>query len=113
MESIPEDLRSSGDDRLKGVFDGIEAMQREMLGVFDRHHIQKIEPLDEPFDPNYHEVMFEAPVPGKAPGVVIQVVEPGYVLHDRLLRAAKVGIAKDDGGQTPPSNTGGKIDQEI
>lgn len=94
MASIPEDLKEA-DKRLDNVITGLDAMQRELLGVFDKHGVKKIEPLDEPFDPNYHEVMFEAPMPGKPPGTIIQVVEPGYVINDRLLRAAKVGIAKD------------------
>lgn len=101
LEAIPDEVKASADERLKNVFDGLEAMERELLGVFDRHKIQKIVPLDEPFNPNFHEVMFEAPVPGKAAGIIIEVIEPGYVLHDRLLRPARVGIAKGDDGSAP------------
>ena len=50
--------------------------------------------MDEPFNPHFHEVMFEAAVPGKAGGIIIQVIEPGYVINDRLLRPARVGVAK-------------------
>lgn len=95
LESIPADLKKL-DPRLTSVMDGITAMERELLKTFTKHGIQKIEPLDQPFDPNFHEVLFETPVPGKPGGVVIQVVESGYVINGRLLRAAKVGISKGD-----------------
>lgn len=97
LAAIPDDLKGT-DPRIDNVLDGIGAMERELLKVFDRHGIQKIEPIDQIFDPNFHEVMFEAPMPGKANGVVIQVIEPGYTLSGRLLRAAKVGIAKNTDG---------------
>lgn len=102
LESLPEDTPLA-------VMEGLNAMDKELLNVFDRHGIQKIEPLDEPFDANFHEVMFEAPMPGKPAGIIIQVVEPGYVLNDRLLRAAKVGIAKAEDGAADP---GAQIDQQ-
>lgn len=95
IDAIPEDLRS--DDKIKPLVEGIEATERNLLKSFEKNGIKKIEPLDEPFNPNFHEVMFEAPVAGKAAGIVIQVIEAGYVLNDRLLRAAKVGVAKGDG----------------
>lgn len=91
LESLPEDTP-------KAVSEGLKAMDKELLATFDRHGIRKIEPLDEPFDANFHEVMFEAPIAGKPAGIIIQVIEAGYVLNGRLLRAAKVGIAKAEDG---------------
>ncbi|MEM6782031.1 MAG: nucleotide exchange factor GrpE [Pseudomonadota bacterium] len=99
LEAIPEDVKSSDDVRMQNIFSGLEAMERELLSVFEKNKIKKIIPLDEPFNPNFHEVMFEAPVLGKIAGTIIEVIEPGYVLHDRLLRAAKVGIAKATDGE--------------
>ena len=107
LDSIPAEALE-GNDLIKNVLSGIEAMEKHLLNTFEKHGIQKIEPLDEKFDPNLHEVMFETPIPGKAGGTIIQVIEPGYVLHDRLLRPARVGIAKDDGqggDQTPHIDT--------
>jgi molecular chaperone GrpE len=101
-------LKALPEDTPKAVSEGLEAMEKELLNVFDRHGIRKISPMDEPFDANFHEVMFEAPMPGKPAGTIIQVIEPGYVLNDRLLRAAKVGIAKADDS----TDTGVKIDQQ-
>jgi len=94
LDAIPAELH--GDEKIAGIINGLMAMDRELLKTFDKHGIKKIDPMDEPFNPNFHEVMFEAPIPGKPGGMVIQVVEPGYVLHDRLLKAAKVGISKGD-----------------
>lgn len=114
LEAVPEDLLN-GEPRLKNLVEGIEATERTMLRTFEKHGIKKLEPLDEPFDPNFHEVMFEAPVPGKPAGIIMQVVEAGYTLNDRLLRPARVGITKDDGStggtpQEPPP--GGHIDTQ-
>jgi molecular chaperone GrpE len=100
-------LKALPEDTPKAVSEGLEAMEKELLNVFDRHGIRKISPMDEPFDAHFHEVMFETPMPGKSAGTIIQVIEPGYVLNDRLLRAAKVGIAKAE-DQNP--HTGEKID---
>lgn len=96
LDHIPDDLKN--DDRTKPLIEGIEATERSMLRIFERNGIQKIEPMDEPFNPNFHEVMFEAPAPGKPQGMIIQLIEAGYVLKDRLLRAAKVGVAKGEAG---------------
>ncbi len=92
IDSIPADLKN--EERIAPMIQGIEAMERALLACFDKNGIKKIEPLDEPFNPNFHEVMFEAPVPEKPAGAIIQVIEAGYILHDRLLRPARVGIAK-------------------
>jgi len=94
LDSIPEDLKV--DDRITPLVSGIEAMERALLACFEKNGIRKIEPIEEAFDPNFHEVMFEAPVPGKPSGTIIQIIEPGYLLHDRLLRPARVGISKAD-----------------
>lgn len=92
LQAIPADLRE--DARINSLIEGIEATERSLLTTFEKSGIKKIEPLDEPFNPHFHEVMFEAPVPGKAAGIIIQVIEPGYVINDRLLRPARVGVAK-------------------
>ena len=109
LEAIPADLKEI-DPRVEGVIEGVSAMRRELLSVFEAHGVRKIEPIDEMFDPNYHEVMFEAPMPDKQPGIIIQVVEPGYVIKDRLLRAAKVGIAKAGESAPTPTDPGSNVD---
>lgn len=99
LDAIPADLRA--DERIKPLVEGIEATERALLKSFEKNGIKKIEPLDEPFNPNFHEVMFETPAAGKAGGTIIQLIETGYMLHDRLLRPARVGVAKGDPAAVP------------
>ncbi len=103
LEAIPAEILEQH-PQIKNITDGIEATERELLRGFEANGIEKIEPLDQPFNPNFHEVMFEAPMPDKAGGTIIQVIEPGYTLHGRILRPARVGIAKEaeNGGQSGP-----------
>lgn len=111
LEAFPDDARQ--DMRVASLLEGIEATEKELLKTFEKHGIEKIEPLDAPFDPNFHEVMFEASIPGKPGGTVIQVIEAGYVLNDRLLRPARVGVSKSESGSGPsPSHPGGTVDTE-
>lgn len=111
LGAIPPDLKSV-DDRFGNVITGIEAMQKEMLRVLEKHGITKIEPIDQPFDANFHEVMFEAPGTGKPAGTIVQVIEPGYVIKERLLRPARVGVAKDEGQGNGSKQPGTRIDTQ-
>ena len=95
LDAIPDDVKS--DERIANLIDGIEATERELLRAFEKNGLQKIAALEQKFDPNFHEVMFETPMPDKAPGTIIQVMETGYTLHGRLIRPARVGVVKDDG----------------
>ncbi len=100
MDSVaPEALEA--DEHLKTLMAGLEMTEKELATVFERHHIVKIEPLGERLDPHSHEAMFEVPDPESPSGTVVQVVQAGYRLHDRLLRPARVGVAK--GGPAPQS----------
>lgn len=112
LDSAPADLMES-EPRFKNVIDGVEATERELLKSFEKQGIRKIDPMDEPFNPNYHEVMFETPGTGKPAGTVVQVVEIGYILHDRLLRPARVGVAKDEGQGGPGAPPGATIDTQV
>lgn len=109
LDAMPEDAKSN--EQMKNLIEGIEATEREMLRTFEKNGIQKLNPEGEMFNPNFHEVMFETPIPGQPAGTIIQVIEVGYMLNERLLRPARVGVAKDDGSGTPPPNGG--IDTEV
>ena len=90
VEAIPEESR----DTNKAVIEGVELTMRELLNVFKKHGIEPISPeVGDKFDPQLHEAMFEAPVPGTTAGEIIQVSGDGFMLHDRLLRPAKVGVS--------------------
>ncbi len=98
MDSVsPEALEA--DEHLRTLMAGLEMTEKELAVVFERHHIVKIEPFGERFDPHSHQAMFEVPDPEAPSGTVVQVIQAGYRLHDRLLRPAQVGIAK--GGPAP------------
>jgi len=92
LESLPEaEVR---DERTRSLLEGVAATERELLGVFERHGVKRIDPRGERFDHNLHQAIFEAERLGAPGGTVIEVLQPGYVLHDRLLRPAMVGVAK-------------------
>ena len=93
LDTLPETLDETG-DLLSGFIEGVKLTEREFANVLERHGIDKVDPMGEKFDPNRHEAMFEIPTGDAAPGTVVQVVEIGYVLKERLLRAAKVGVAR-------------------
>lgn len=86
-------------ERFNNFVLGVKMTETEMLKTLERIGIKKIEPVGEPFDPKLHHAMFEMEDLEKPTGTVMQVIEAGYVLHDRLLREAKVGVSK--GGPKP------------
>src|SRR6266478_10037860 len=100
LDSLPAE--EARDPRTKSLLEGVEATERELLGVFERNGVRRIDPNGERFDHNFHQAIFEAERPGKFAGTVIEVLQPGYVLHDRLLRPAMVGIAKETPGPAQP-----------
>jgi molecular chaperone GrpE len=79
---------------VKNLIDGIEIVLKEMKSLLDKNQIKKIEPLHEKFDYNFHQAMFEAPSSEHDEGLILEVVQPGYILHDRLIRPAMVGVSK-------------------
>ena len=92
LDSVPE--AEILDPRAKSLLDGVAATERELLGAFERHGLKRIDPKGERFDHNFHQAIFEAENTGQPGGTVVEVLQPGYLLHDRLLRPAMVGVAK-------------------
>ena len=99
LDSLPE--AEAKDDRTKSLLAGVAATERELLAAFERHGLKRIDPKGERFDHNFHQAIFELEQTGKPAGTVVQVLQPGYVLHERLLRPAMVGVAK--GGAAQPA----------
>ena len=93
LDSLPAE--EAKDERTRSLLAGVEATERELLTVFERNGVRRIDPNGERFDHNFHQAVFEAERPGKPAGTIIEVLQPGYVLHDRLLRPAMVGVAKE------------------
>ncbi len=90
-DNLRRALESGGGE---GLMEGVEMVERELGAAFARHHIARIEAEGERFDHNRHQAMFEVETADAEPGTVVQVVQDGYLLHDRLLRPAMVGVAK-------------------
>ena len=101
LDAIPEDARNGEDTGFKALIEGVEMTERAMLTALERHGVKKLEPEGEKFDPHFHQAMFEVPNPDVAANTVVQVVQAGYVIGDRVLRPAMVGVAK--GGPKQPA----------
>ncbi len=94
LEALPAETRDSADEGLKALIDGIGMTEREMLNQLEKHGVRPLNPEGEKFDPNFHQAMFEVPNAEVPSGTVVQVVQTGYVIGDRVLRPAMVGVAK-------------------
>jgi molecular chaperone GrpE len=93
LDAIPKEALDK-DEALRNFATGVEMTERLLLAALDRHQVKRIEALGQKFDSNLHQAMFEVPGSGQPTGTVVQVLEAGYTIHDRLLRPALVGIAK-------------------
>ena len=106
LGALDADLREKADGGTKALLDGVELTERELIKVMEKHGISRLEPQGQKFDPNLHQAMFEIPDATVPAGMVVQVVQPGYKIGERVLRPALVAVAK--GGpkptQEPPAN---------
>ena len=93
LEAVPEDT-SSLPEPIKNLIIGLEIVEKEIISTLEKHNVRQIDPLGEKFDYNFHQAMFEVPTNDNEPGTVVQVSQKGYILHDRLVRPAMVGISK-------------------
>jgi molecular chaperone GrpE len=99
LDNVPAAARENADPALKSFVEGIELTERDFISRLSRHGVRKLEPKGQKFDPHFHEALFEVQDESLAPGTVAQVVEDGFAIGDRVLRPAKVGVAK--GGAKP------------
>lgn len=101
LQAIPEERRGEH-ELLQTLLDGVIAVQNDFLSALSANKVERLDPAGEPFDPNLHEAMYEVPVTDLPNGSVAHVMQVGYRLHDRLLRPARVGVAKS--ANTSPAN---------
>jgi molecular chaperone GrpE len=111
----PSDTPADGSDQ--AFLEGVEMTERDLLASLDRHGIKQVSPMGEKFDHNFHQAMFEVETADQDPGVVVQVIQEGFVIGDRLLRPAMVGVAKapastDQEPGDPDGESGGNLDTE-
>jgi len=100
VESGPSDLEGA-DESVKNLIVGVEMTEKELLNAFEKNSVRKIDPVGEKFDYNFHQAMFEVESDKEEPGVVMQVLQPGYAIEDRVLRAAMVGVSKSNAPDQP------------
>ena len=110
VESAPENLLQA-DETVKSLITGIQLSWTELQSVIEKHGIKRVEPLGEKFDYNLHQAMFEVPTNDQPSGMVLEVVQHGYVLHDRLLRPAMVGVSKAGDAADTIGNDQSKTDE--
>jgi molecular chaperone GrpE len=103
MAALDEELRAKADEPTKVLLEGVELTERELMNVLEKHGVKRIEPLGQKFDPNRHQAMYEIEDASVPAGSVIQVMQAGYLIGDRVLRPALVAVAKG-GGKAAPAN---------
>jgi molecular chaperone GrpE len=114
LETVTPELRNDADGGVKALVDGIELTERELLKALEKNGVRQFTPQGEKFDPNLHQAMFEIPDSTVPAGSVVQVVQPGYMIGDRVLRPALVGVSKGGPKAAPiaTSNDNAKARQE-
>ncbi|KAJ7632626.1 GrpE-domain-containing protein [Roridomyces roridus] len=85
----------TAEEHLRELYTGVEITQRQLLQTLFKYHVKPFDPTGDQFDPNRHEALYQAPIPGKTPGTVIDCQKIGYTIRDRILRAAQVGVAQE------------------
>lgn len=106
LDALPDELRQEGESGLNTLIEGVELTERSMLQALEKHGVKKISPVNERFDPNFHQAMFEIPDADVPSNTVLQVVQDGFVIGSRVLRPALVGVSKG-GPKQPPRDTEG------
>src|SRR5579871_6222280 len=106
LAHLPPDVREAADPQVKAVIEGVEATDRQLLATLANHGVKQIETADGKFDPNRHQAIAEVPGEGRPAGSIVNVVQTGYLIGERLLRPAMVTVARKESGQTSQSGDG-------
>jgi molecular chaperone GrpE len=104
LDAVSPELRASAEAGVKALIDGVELTERELLKALEKNGVRQFSPRGEKFDPNVHQAMFEVPNPSIPAGSVVEVVQPGYMIGERVLRPAMVGVSKG-GPRSAPSRS--------
>jgi molecular chaperone GrpE len=107
LAAVPAEAKEKGEAGFAALLEGVEMTERGMLSTLERHGVKKIEPEGEKFDPNFHQAMFEIPNPDLPANTVVQVVQTGYVIGERMLRPAMVGVSKGGPKAAPAESPAG------
>jgi molecular chaperone GrpE len=103
MQALDDELRTKADEATKALLEGVELTERELVNVLEKNGVKRLDPLGQKFDPNRHQAMYEVEDASVPSGSVVQVMQAGYTIGDRVLRPALVAVAKG-GAKAPPAN---------
>jgi len=105
LEATGDDWKKHADETGRALYEGVELTERDLLKAFEKHGVRRIDPQGQKFDPNLHQAMYEVPDDSVPAGTVVQVLQPGFTIGDRILRPAMVGVAKGGPKSAPePQN---------
>jgi molecular chaperone GrpE len=106
LDAVPYETRAAADPGLKALIEGVELTERSLLNALEKNAVRKFDPTGEKFDPNFQQAMYEVPDPTVPSGTVVQVVQSGYMIGDRILRPALVGVSKGGAKSAPAAADG-------
>jgi molecular chaperone GrpE len=106
LDAVPAEARAAADPGLKALIEGVELTERSLLNALEKHGVRKLDPSGEKFNPNFHQAMFEIPDPSVPAGTVVQVVQAGYMIGERVLRPALVAVSKGGAKAAPAAANG-------
>ncbi|MGD5652402.1 nucleotide exchange factor GrpE, partial [Xanthomonas citri pv. citri] len=104
LDAVPAEARAAADPGLTALIEGVELTERSLLSALEKHGVKKLDPQGQKFDPNFHQAMYEVPDASVPAGTVVQVMQAGYTIGERVLRPALVGVAKG-GAKAPAANS--------
>src|SRR6516162_1658062 len=106
LDAVPAEARANADPGLKALIEGVELTERSLLNTLEKNGVKKFDPVGEKFDPNFHQAMFEVPDASVPAGTVVQVVQAGYMISERVLRPALVAVSKGGAKAAPLAANG-------
>ncbi|MGJ5178034.1 nucleotide exchange factor GrpE [Bradyrhizobium oligotrophicum] len=104
LDAVPEETRANADAGLKSLIEGVELTERSLLNTLEKNGVKKFDPTGQKFDPNFQQAMYEVPDASVPSGTVVQVVQAGFMIGERILRPALVGVSKGGAKQAPAAN---------
>jgi molecular chaperone GrpE len=105
LDAVPAEARAAADPGLTSLIEGVELTERSLLNALEKHGVKKLDPQGQKFDPNFHQAMYEVPDASVPAGTVVQVMQAGYTIGERVLRPALVGVAKGGTKPAPAANS--------
>ena len=105
LDAVPAEARATADPGLTSLIEGVELTERSLLNALEKHGVKKFDPQGQKFDPNFQQAMYEVPDASVPAGTVVQVMQAGYTIGERVLRPALVGVAKGGGKPAPAANS--------